>query len=218
MTREQVRALIAETGIIPAVRTDTEEGARFAAGAVFRSGIPVLELTMTVPGALGLLAELRLAYPDCVVGAGTVLDEELARRCVDAGAQFLTSPGIEPSVIAFAAGRNLAMIPGALTPTEVMLAMRSEVDFIKVFPCSLLGGPSYIRALKAPFPDAPLIASGGVNQVTAKDYLAAGASVLGIRGELIPRQAVEGRNEQWIHELAGRYLKVVKQSRARKAD
>lgn len=213
MTRHQVRALVAEVGIIPAVRTATADEARFAAGAVFRSGIPVLELTMTVPGALGLLSELRAAHPDCVVGAGTVLDEELAARCLDAGAQFLTSPGLDDSVIAFAARHNLAMIPGALTPSEVMHALKCEADFIKVFPCSLLGGPAYIRALKAPFPAAPLIASGGVNQVTAKDYLAAGATVLGIRGELIPRQAVEGRNEDWIHELASRYLKVVKNSR-----
>jgi 2-dehydro-3-deoxyphosphogluconate aldolase/(4S)-4-hydroxy-2-oxoglutarate aldolase len=216
MTREQVRGLIQETGIIPAIRTDTTDEARFAAGAVFRSGIPVLELTMTVPGALELLSELRRDHPDAVVGAGTVLNEELAQQCMDAGAQFLTSPGIDPSVIDFAAEKNLAIIPGALSPSEVMLAIKSKVDFIKVFPCSLLGGPGYIRALKAPFPNAPLIASGGVNQVTAKDYLSAGASVLGIRGELIPRQAIEARNELWIHELASRFLKIVKQSRARK--
>jgi 2-dehydro-3-deoxyphosphogluconate aldolase/(4S)-4-hydroxy-2-oxoglutarate aldolase len=121
---------------------------------------------------------------------------------------------MDASVIAFADENDVAVIPGALTPTEVMQAIKSEVDFIKVFPCSLLGGPSYIRALKAPFPRAPLIASGGVNQVTASEYLRAGADGLGIRGELIPPQAVQTRNEQWIHELAGRFLKIVRNSRS----
>ncbi len=186
----------------------------FAAGAVFRSGIPLLELTMTVPGALDVLRELRRTHPDCIVGAGTVLDASTARHCLEAGAQFLTSPGLETSVIAAADESGAAVIPGALTPTEVMQALKSAVDFIKVFPCSLLGGPSYIKALRAPFPRAPLMASGGVNQVTALEYLNAGASALGIRGELIPPQAIQSRNEQWIHELAGRFLKAVQRSRA----
>jgi len=120
-------------------------------------------------------------------------------------------------VIAVADEHDVAVIPGALTPTEVMAAMKSRADFIKVFPCSLLGGPGYIRALKAPFPDAPLIASGGVNQVTASEYLKAGACVLGIRGELIPSQAVQSRNEDWIRELAGRFIKIVRASRTREA-
>jgi 2-dehydro-3-deoxyphosphogluconate aldolase/(4S)-4-hydroxy-2-oxoglutarate aldolase len=217
MTREQVRALILETGIIPAIRTESMDDARFAAEAVFKGGIPILELTMTVPGALDLLTELRHKHPKSIVGAGTVLDEETAARCLDAGAQFITSPGLDPAVIAFAHAKDIAMIPGALTPSEVMLALRSRVDFVKIFPCSLLGGPAYIKALKAPFPEAPLIASGGVNQVTAKDYLNAGAPVLGIRGELIPKQAIEGRNELWIHELAGRFLKIVKHHRDKHA-
>lgn len=214
MTRDEVRKLIADTGIIPAIRAGSAEDALFAAGAIFRSGIPVLELTMTVPGALDVLCELRRTHPDCVVGAGTVLDASTANGCLKGGAQFITSPGMDASVIAFADENDVAVIPGALTPTEVMQAIKSEVDFIKVFPCSLLGGPSYIRALKAPFPRAPLIASGGVNQVTASEYLRAGADGLGIRGELIPPQAVQTRNEQWIHELAGRFLKIVRNSRS----
>jgi 2-dehydro-3-deoxyphosphogluconate aldolase/(4S)-4-hydroxy-2-oxoglutarate aldolase len=148
------------------------------------------------------------------VGAGTVLDAATAHQCLEAGAQFLTSPGMDDAVVAFADENNVAVIPGALTPTEVMLAMKAKVDFIKVFPCSLLGGPAYIRALKAPFPVAPLIASGGINQATANDYLRAGASGLGIRGELIPPQAIQSRNEHWIHELAGRFIKIVRSHRA----
>jgi 2-dehydro-3-deoxyphosphogluconate aldolase/(4S)-4-hydroxy-2-oxoglutarate aldolase len=217
MTRAEVGKLIGDTGIIPAIRAGSAQDALFAAGAIFRSGIPVLELTMTVPDAPGVLADLRAGHPDCVVGAGTVLDAGLAKECLKAGAQFLTSPGLEESVIAVADEHGVAVIPGALTPTEVMAAMKSKADFIKVFPCSLLGGPGYIRALKAPFPDAPLIASGGVNQVTASEYLKAGACVLGIRGELIPQQAVQSRNEDWIRELAGRFLKIVRSNRTREA-
>jgi 2-dehydro-3-deoxyphosphogluconate aldolase/(4S)-4-hydroxy-2-oxoglutarate aldolase len=173
---------------------------------------------MTVPGAHEVLTELRRTHPKLMVGAGTVLDVGTATKCVDAGAVFLSSPGLEPSVLAFAAESNVAVIPGALTPSEVMMAMKAGADFIKVFPCSAVGGPGYIRALKAPFPNAPLMASGGVNQVTARDYLSAGALVLGIRGELIPHQAIERRNAEWIHELAGRFVNIVKQSRTERED
>jgi 2-dehydro-3-deoxyphosphogluconate aldolase/(4S)-4-hydroxy-2-oxoglutarate aldolase len=213
MTREDVRTRILSVGIVPAIRTDSAEDALFAAGAIFRSGITVLELTMTVPDSVDVLSELRRMHPDAVVGAGTVLDIDIARRCLDAGAAFLTSPGLEPSVIAFAEERGVAVIPGALTPTEVLRAIKARADFIKIFPCAQFGGPAYIRALKAPFPNARLIASGGVNQGTAMDYLNAGACVLGIRAELIPLQAIKARNEGWIHELAGRFLEIVKHSR-----
>jgi 2-dehydro-3-deoxyphosphogluconate aldolase/(4S)-4-hydroxy-2-oxoglutarate aldolase len=214
MTRADVHARILRTGVVPAIRTATAEDALFAADAVYHGGIHVVELTMTVPGAHEVLVELRRTHPRLMVGAGTVLDAGTARACVDAGAAFLSSPGLEPSVLAFAAESNVAVIPGALTPSEVMTAMKAGADFIKIFPCAQVGGPGYIRALKAPFPDAPLMASGGVNQVTAKDYLNAGAVVLGIRGELIPHQAIEKRNAEWIHELAGRFINIVKQARA----
>ncbi|MGD1069902.1 MAG: bifunctional 4-hydroxy-2-oxoglutarate aldolase/2-dehydro-3-deoxy-phosphogluconate aldolase [Bryobacteraceae bacterium] len=214
MTRADVHARILRTGVIPAIRTASADDALFAADAVHHGGIHVVELTMTVPGAHEVLIELRRTHPKLMVGAGTVLDVETARSCVDAGAAFLSSPGLEPSVLNFAAESNVAVIPGALTPSEVMMALKAGADFIKVFPCAAVGGPSYIRALKAPFPNAPLMASGGVNQVTAKDYLSAGAVVLGIRGELIPHQAIERRNAEWIHELASRFLNIVKQTRA----
>ena len=214
MTRADVHARILRTGVVPAIRTATAEDALFAADAVYHGGILVVELTMTVPGAHEVLVELRRTHPKLMVGAGTVLNVGTARACVDAGAAFLSSPGLEPSVLAFAAENNVAVIPGALTPTEVITAMKAGADFIKIFPCAQVGGPGYIRALKAPFPDAPLMASGGVNQVTAKDYLNAGAVVLGIRGELIPHQAIEKRNAEWIHELAGRFINIVKQARA----
>lgn len=215
MTHAAVSALIRETGIIPAIRVDSASDALFAAGAIFEGGIPVVELTMTVPGALGVLAELRKEHPDLLIGAGTILDVDTARSCIDAGADFLTSPGLVPTVIALATDAEIAVIPGALTPTEVMVAIQAGAAFVKIFPCAQVGGPGYIKALKGPFPNAPLIASGGINQATAMDYLNAGADVLGIGKEVIPRRAIEGRNAEWINELAGRFLEIVRRSRAR---
>jgi 2-dehydro-3-deoxyphosphogluconate aldolase/(4S)-4-hydroxy-2-oxoglutarate aldolase len=208
MTRADVHARILRTGVVPAIRTASADDALFAADAVYHGGIHVVELTMTVPGAHDVLVELRRTHPKLMVGAGTVLDVGTASACVDAGAAFISSPGLESSVLAFAAENNVAVIPGALTPTEVITAMKAGADFIKIFPCAQVGGPGYIRALKAPFPDAPLMASGGVNQVTARDYLNAGAVVLGIRGELIPHQAIEKRNAEWIHHSHQFFLSI----------
>lgn len=213
MTREEVRCLIEKTGILPAIRVHSTEDARFAASAVFRGGIPVIELTMTVPRAIELLSELPRLHPGLVVGAGTVTDLETARRCLDAGAAFLSSPGLDTVIVDFAAKRNVAVIPGALTPTEVMMAARHGADIVKIFPCSQVGGSSYIKALKAPFPHVRMLASGGVNQTTAHDFIVAGACALGIRQELIPHQAVARRNEDWIHELAQRFLEIAGKAR-----
>lgn len=213
MTREQVRSLIEKTGILPAIRVPSAEDALFAASAVFKGGIPVVELTMTVPGAIGVLADLRRIHPALVVGAGTVTDLETARRCLDAGAAFLSSPGLDTEIVEFAARHRLAVIPGALSPTEVMKAHRAGADIVKIFPCAQVGGPSYIKALKAPFPHVALMASGGVNQLTAEEFIMAGAVALGIRQELIPNQAVARRNEDWILELTQRFLETVKRTR-----
>ena len=214
MTRERVCAQIADAGIIPAVRVPSAEDARFAIITLAEAGLPLIELTMTVPGALGLLGDLARTQPKLTLGAGSVRDVETARRCLDAGAAFLTSPGLIPAVIEFALKHKVAVIPGALTPTEVLTAMQAgAVDFIKIFPCAQVGGASYIRALQAPFPDARMIASGGVNQTTAADFIHAGAAALGIRQELIPPEAVENRNEDWIHELTQRFQRIVKQAR-----
>lgn len=217
MTREHVRSLIEETGILPAIRVPSAEDAKFAVSAIYGGGIRVVELTMTVPGALGLLSELRRMYPSLVVGAGTVTDLETARRCLDAGAAFLSSPGLDPAIVEFAGKMNIASIPGALSPTEVMMAHRAGADIVKIFPCAQVGGPAYIRALRAPFPNVALLASGGVNQVTAHDFITAGAVALGIRQELIPNQAVSRRNEDWIHELTQRFLEIVEKARAEMA-
>jgi len=213
MTREQVRSRIEEIGIIPAIRVASPEDALFAADAVCKHGIPIVEVTMTVPGALGVISELAAKNSNVIAGAGSVSRVETARRCIDAGAQFLTSTGLNVDLVHFAVGRNVVVFPGALTPTEIMAAWEVEPDFVKIFPCASVGGPAYIRALRGPFPHIPLIASGGVNQQTAGDFILAGATALGIGGELIPHEAIQRRQEHRIGELARRFLAIVKESR-----
>src|SRR3984957_17371728 len=193
MTKKQVLAQIDEVAIIPAVRAASADDAMYAAETVALGGIPVVELTMTVPGALDVISRIRKQHPGIVVGAGTVLDLTMAKRCLDAGAMFLTSPGLVPEVVEFAAAAEIVAMPGALTPTEVLRALRSGADYIKIFPCAQVGGPAYIRALKGPFPHASLIASGGVNQQNAGDYIVAGATALGIGEHLVPGNAVRDR-------------------------
>jgi 2-dehydro-3-deoxyphosphogluconate aldolase/(4S)-4-hydroxy-2-oxoglutarate aldolase len=160
-----------------------------------------------------VIAELMRVNPDVAVGAGTVLDVETANRCIGAGASFLTSTGLDLEIVEFAEKNNVAVIPGALTPTEIMVALKAGVDFIKVFPCSQVGGPSYIRAMKAPFPNARLIASGGVNQQTAGEFIHAGAVALGIGEDLIPHEAISTQDLDWIRELSRRFQNIVKRAR-----
>lgn len=217
MNRQQVRERIQQIGIIPSIRVSSPQDAIFAAETIAHSGIPVIEVTMTVPGATDVIAELARDQPAVIVGAGTVLDLETARRCVDSGAKFLTSTGLDLEVVEFALQHDIVVFPGALTPTEVLTAWRAGPDFVKIFPCSTLGGPAYIRALKAPFPQIPLIASGGVNQHTAVEFIHAGAVALGIGGELIPHEAIRLRQEHWIGELARRFVAMVTEGRGQQA-
>jgi 2-dehydro-3-deoxyphosphogluconate aldolase / (4S)-4-hydroxy-2-oxoglutarate aldolase len=213
MTKEKVRARIEEIGIIPAIRVSSSEEALFAATAVLGGGIRVVELTMTTPGALEAIAELARISPELMVGAGTVLDALTAHSCLDAGAAFITSPALDLEIVEFGAKNDVLVIPGALTPTEIVAAMKAGTHLIKVFPCSLIGGPSYIRALKAPLPHVGLIASGGVNQQTAGDFIRAGAAAIGIGEDLIPHEAVRRHNSDWIRELARRFMTMVYEAR-----
>jgi 2-dehydro-3-deoxyphosphogluconate aldolase/(4S)-4-hydroxy-2-oxoglutarate aldolase len=215
MNKQAVRARLEDIGIIPAVRTASAEEARFAAETVSHAGIPVVEITMTVPGALEVIADLARAMPDLIVGAGTVLDIGVARRCVEAGASFLTSPAFDLRVVQFAIEQDILVLPGALTPSEVLAAWQAGADVIKVFPCAQLGGASYIRALKSPFPDVPLVGAGGVDHQTAADFILAGAMAVGVGAELIPRRAVSARDAHWIGELARRFLSIIKEARLR---
>ena len=213
MTREEVCARINETGVIPAIRVAKAEDAHFAAHAVFNAGILIAEMTMTIPGALDVIRELMKQNPDAAIGAGTVLDVETAQRCIDAGASFLTSTGLDHDMVTFAESNNVAVIPGALTPTEIMVAKKAGVDFVKLFPCAQVGGPSYVSAMKRPFPDVRMIASGGVTQQNAGDYIRAGAAAVGVGEHLIPHDAVEARDLDWIRELSKRFINIVKRAR-----
>jgi len=210
-----IRRRIEEIGIIPSVHAASADDATFAARTVFLAGISIVEISMTVPDALSVISDFAQHSPGLIVGADSAWDLESARRAVDAGAMFITSPGLDArSILEFVIQEDIVVIPGALTPSEVSTAWQAGADFVKVFPCSHVGGPRYIRALRGPFPNIPLIASGGVNQMTAGDFLAAGAVALGIGQELIPREAVEKRNSGWITELARRFLGIVKEARA----
>ena len=213
MKREAIRARIEEVGIIPAIRLSSAEDALFAAEAIASAGIPIVEVTMTIPGAMEVISELVRGNPEMIVGAGTVLDIETAQRCLDAGASFLTSTGLDLEIVEFARKKGVVVFPGALTPTEVLTAWKAGSDFVKIFPCSQVGGPSYIKALKAPFPELRLIASGGVTQNTAADFILAGAVALGIGQNLVQPQAIQNRERDWIRELAHRFVRMVADAR-----
>lgn len=213
MTNEEIKASIEEIGLLPGIRVKTAEQALYAAETLYRAGIPIAEITMTVPGALGVVRELATNFPKMVVGAGTVLDPEMAEQCLDAGALFLTSTGLVPEVIEKAHAAGIVAIPGALTPTEVIAASKSGADYVKVYPAAPIGGDLYIRSLKIPLPRIKLIAAGGVNQQNATNFIAAGATAIGVGIELLPTEAVERRQDHRIQELARRFLAFVRKGR-----
>ncbi len=214
MNREQVRASIREIGIVPSVRVNSAELALFAAETVYSAGIPIVEITLTVPNALEVINDLATRYPELAVGAGTVLDEDLARGAINAGARFLTSPGFVPEVVAYSRKAEVVVFPGTMTPTEIIAAWKAGSDFVKIFPTAPVGGVQYVRALKVPLPQIPLIVTGGVNQGTALEFISAGATAIGVGGELLPLEALTFRQENRIHELARRFIGMVKEARA----
>jgi 2-dehydro-3-deoxyphosphogluconate aldolase/(4S)-4-hydroxy-2-oxoglutarate aldolase len=213
MTKEQVRARIVSLGIIPVVRSSSEADARFAVEAVSRGGVPIVEITMTVPRALDVMADLIRTMPDVIVGAGDIIDVESAGRCLDIGVGFLTGPALDLGVIEFAVKHDVLVLPGALTPTEVITAWRSGADLVKVFPCTQVGGHRYIQALTRPFPHVPLVAAGGITPLTAEKFIRAGATAIGVGARLIPRAAITQHEREWIPELTRRFVNVVKDAR-----
>jgi len=217
VNKNEVHSRIEQVGIIPSVRVSTAEDAMFAAEAVYRGGIPIVEVTLTVPGAMEVISHLAKNAPEMIVGAGSVLDVVTARLCLKAGAKFLTSDGLDLDVVKFAVQENIVVFPGALTPTDVIAARKAGSDFIKIVPCGQVGGDTYIRALKAMFPDVSLIAAGGVNQKTAYGFVLAGATALGIGKELVSREAIRLRQEERIHTLAVRFLGFVNDARSQTA-
>jgi 2-dehydro-3-deoxyphosphogluconate aldolase/(4S)-4-hydroxy-2-oxoglutarate aldolase len=217
MTRDQAKAGIEGIGILPGIRVESAEFARYCAETLYAAGIRVAEITMTIPGANDVIRDLVLRYPDMVVGAGTVLDKETADRCLDAGARFITSTGLIPEVIETVLKRGVVMVPGALTPTEVITAWKAGGDYVKVYPTAALGGEAYIRSLHLPLPKVPIIATGGVNQQTATNYILAGATAVGVGSELLPAEAVRRHQDHRIHELARRFIAMVKDGRQMRA-
>lgn len=213
MNKELVRSRIEQIGIIPAIRVASADDALFAVESISASGLPIAEITMTIPGALEVIEDLTQKDPDLILGAGTVTTLDMARRCVDAGARFLSSPNLKLEVVQFALERGVVIFPGALTPTEVMAAWEAGADFVKIFPCAAVGGADYIRTLRAPYPEIRLIASGGVNQQTVVDLIHAGASAVGIGRDLVSPEAIRRRQADWFDELTRRFLRTVAQAR-----
>jgi 2-dehydro-3-deoxyphosphogluconate aldolase / (4S)-4-hydroxy-2-oxoglutarate aldolase len=218
MDKKSVRDRIIEIGIVPVVRASSAREAIAAAEAVATGGIPIVEITMTVPGAVDVIRELVKSNSSGVlIGAGTVLDAEAAKRCRDAGAQFLVSPALNVETIEFATKEGILMMAGALTPTEIVKAWKSGSDFVKVFPCGQVGGAKYIKALKGPLPQIPLVPTGGVNLDTAAEFLKAGAEALGVGGELVQAAALKLGKTEAIVEAARRLVAIVKATRERLA-
>jgi 2-dehydro-3-deoxyphosphogluconate aldolase/(4S)-4-hydroxy-2-oxoglutarate aldolase len=213
MTSKDVRTRIKETGIVAAIRVYSAEEALFAAEAVADGGVPVVEITLTVPQAAKVISHLVKKTPHIVAGAGGVTDTAVARQCLDAGAQFLTSDGLHPAVIEFAVKQDVVVLAGALTPTEVMTAWEAHSDFVKVVPCAQIGGETYIGSLRRMFPHIPLIAAGGVGTKNASKFIFAGATALGIGRELLPPEALRLRQAGRISNLAMRFLSLVKSGR-----
>src|SRR5450432_994935 len=218
MTIEQVIQRISEVGISPVVRAANALQARHAVGAIWAGGIPIVEITMTVPDAPSLIRQLAENHGDKVlIGAGTVLTAEQANACLDAGAQFLVSPGLSIAVLETGKQREKLAIPGALTPTEIMSACAHGSRLIKIFPCGSLGGAKYLKSLRGPFPDICFIPTGGVNAVNAAEFLAAGAFALGVGSELVDSAALREGKFDKITGAARELVAVVQSVRGAKS-
>ena len=214
MTKQEVAKKIVETGIVPVIRATSSRLASQAVEAVCAGGIPVVEITMTVPGAIDLMLALtKQMGDDVLVGAGTVLDAETALRCLDAGAQFLVSPGLDLATVALANREGKLMMAGALTPTEVIQAWKAGSDLVKIFPCGTAGGARYLKALKSPLPQIPMVPTGGVRLDTVFELIAAGAEALGVGGELVSASALQSGNFSEISDNARKYVAAVREAR-----
>jgi 2-dehydro-3-deoxyphosphogluconate aldolase / (4S)-4-hydroxy-2-oxoglutarate aldolase len=203
MTIENVIARIGEIGIVPVIRAATVENAMSAVEAIFAGGIPIVEITMTVPNAVSVIQKVAGEFGSRILlGAGTITTADQAKRALDSGAQFIVSPGLSTSVLSAAEAYGVLAIPGALTPTELMTARQNGAKLVKIFPCGNVGGPKYLKSLKAPFPDANLIPTGGVNLSNAAEFIAAGAFALGVGADLVNEAALRDRNSAQIAQIA----------------
>jgi len=215
MKKEKILGAIIEIGIVPVVRTNSAESAIQAIEAIYNGGIRAAEITMTVPGAIKALEKVADRFGDKIVlGAGTVLDPETARICMLAGAEFFVTPALDVATIQMAQKYSKPIMPGALTPTEVLTAWKSGADIVKVFPAGNVGGPKYIKALKGPFPQIEMIPTGGVNLETAGEFLKAGACAVAVGGELVDAKTIKEGKYNIFEERAKQYLAVVQKARA----
>lgn len=215
MNKLKIVQRIAETGIIPVVRSSSLAQASEIADALIEGGISVLEITMTVPGAIRLIEQLATRYSEqIVVGVGTVLDAETARVCTLAGAQFVVSPALNIELIEACRRYSVTVISGALTPTEIVAAWQAGADAVKIFPCDAMGGANYLKALKTPLPNIEMIPTGGVSLANAADFVKAGAMAIGVGGELVDLQAMRENRPQIVTDKARKFLEIVRQTRA----
>jgi 2-dehydro-3-deoxyphosphogluconate aldolase/(4S)-4-hydroxy-2-oxoglutarate aldolase len=217
LTPSEVQNKISEIGIVPVVRAPNFQEAAAAVEAIYKGGIALAEITMTIPNAPAVIRQVVQKFGDQIlVGAGTVLTAAQAEECLDAGAQFLVSPGLSIPVLHAAKARNKLAIPGTLTPTELMTALVEGVRLVKVFPCGNLGGAKYLKSLKGPFPDVLMIPTGGVNAGNAAEFIVAGAFALGIGSDLVDNRAIREGNPQKVTAAARELVEAVKKARAAK--
>ncbi len=214
MKKAKVLEQLREIGLVPVLRADSVEAALKMAAAIAAGGVTVLEVTMTVPGALEVMRSLVKDRPDILVGAGTVLDAETARMCIQEGAEFVVSPALNVGTIEMCHRYSVAVLPGALTPTEIVTAWQAGADVVKVFPASAMGGASYLKSVKVPLPQVELIPTGGVSLGTAMDFLKAGAFALGVGADLVDHRAMTEGRAHHVTENARKYLEIVRQFRA----
>jgi 2-dehydro-3-deoxyphosphogluconate aldolase/(4S)-4-hydroxy-2-oxoglutarate aldolase len=214
MTRTEVVAHIRALGLVPVVRAASTTEALRAVDAVRAGGLDVFEITLTVPGALSVIEELARRHPDAITGAGTVLDADQARAAIDAGARFVVSPGFDAGMVACCRERDIAVFPGALTPTEVIAAWRAGADMVKIFPAGAVGGASYIKALKGPLPQVEMIPTGGVSLSNAGDFIRAGAAAVGVGGELVDAKALAAGKGEVVTERTRELLRLISEARA----
>jgi 2-dehydro-3-deoxyphosphogluconate aldolase/(4S)-4-hydroxy-2-oxoglutarate aldolase len=214
MKKADVINRLIEIGVIPVVRASSAAEALQAIAAIKAGGVSVVEITMTVPGAIEVIKEVvNKEGEEVLVGAGTVLDAETARACILAGAEFVVSPALNFDTIAMCRRYSKAIMPGALTPTEVLAAWQAGADFVKVFPCDSLGGAKYLKSLKAPLPQIDLVPTGGVSLKTAAEFIKAGASALGVGSDLVDLKALREGQADLITERARQFIEIVREAR-----
>jgi len=212
---QRIKERLQSLGLVPVLRAKSPAEAQALVEALLLGGVTVIEVTMTIPGAIGVIRSLREMYGDrLLLGAGTVLDAQQCTAVIEAGAEFVVSPSLHLEVIAKTKELGKVSIPGALTPTEVVTAWNSGADYVKIFPCSAMGGASYLKALKAPLPHISLIPTGGVTLDTASQYLKAGAAALGIGSDLVNTAALAQGKPELITETAKKYLEIIQQARS----